>query len=150
MNVFKFLAFCAISCGVIAAGANAQIAEPTIITNVALIDGLGNAPVAAQDIVIEGGKITAIGATGTVKAPDGAAKIDGAGLTAMPGLIDMHTHLLGGWANGTVPGDEFLPNYDPQKVRRTLPERVDALWSPTICTKEAVWSPMNIKTPKRY
>ena len=67
-----------------------------MISNVTLIDGLRNQPVPGQDIAILDGKIAAIGATGAVKAPESATVIDGTGLTAMPGLIDMHVHVQGG------------------------------------------------------
>ncbi len=77
---------------------------PTIITNVTVIDGLGNAPVIGQDIVLDDGKIAAIAATGSVNAPNGALKVDGSGMTAMPGLMDLHIHIQGGWANGLIPG----------------------------------------------
>ena len=93
---------------------------PTIINNVSVIDGLGNQPVRNQDLLIENGKIAAIAPSGSVKAPSSALKIDARGLTAMPGLIDMHAHTLGGWANGTVSGKEFLPSYEMYKVRRNL------------------------------
>ena len=42
---------------------------PSLISNVTLIDGLGNQPVPGQDIAILDGKIAAIGAAGAVKAP---------------------------------------------------------------------------------
>ena len=71
---------------------NSAFSEPkyahtgsTLITNVTVIDGLGNEPVAGQDIALVDGKIAAIGATGGVNAPVDALKIDGTGMTAMPG-----------------------------------------------------------------
>jgi hypothetical protein len=75
----------------------------TIITNVAVIDGLGNPPVSGQDIILVDGKIAAIGATGSVKAPNGALKIDGTGMTAMPGLMDLHIHTQGGMGKRSDP-----------------------------------------------
>ncbi len=75
---------------------------PILIRNVTVIDGLGNDPVAGQDILIEDGKIATITETGVASAPSGAIEIDGAGLTAMPGLIDMHFHLKGGWSGGNA------------------------------------------------
>ncbi len=60
-----------------------------------MIDGLGNAPRENQDIVVAGGKIAAIGPAGSIDAPKDALKIDGKGMTAIPGLIDMHIHLNG-------------------------------------------------------
>ena len=48
---------------------------------------LGGEP---TDIAIEGGVITAIG---TDLAAPGATEVDAAGLIALPGLVDLHTHL---------------------------------------------------------
>ena len=44
-------------------------------------------------LVMEGGKITAVGKTGEVKIPAGAQVIDVSGMTVYPGLIDSETHL---------------------------------------------------------
>ena len=93
---------------------------PTIISNVIVIDGLGNEPVAAQDIAIFNGKIEAIGATGTVETPEGALTIDGTGLTAMPGLMDLHIHLQGGWANGLIPGERYEVRREDASVQQRL------------------------------
>lgn len=43
-------------------------------------------------IVIEGDRITAIGAAGEVAVPSGATVIDASGKTIMPGLVDAHAH----------------------------------------------------------
>ncbi|MCW2739688.1 MAG: dihydroorotase, multifunctional complex type, partial [Blastococcus sp.] len=44
----------------------------------------------AADILIKDGRIASIGENLTVP---GAETIDGAGLIALPGLVDLHTHL---------------------------------------------------------
>jgi imidazolonepropionase-like amidohydrolase len=44
-------------------------------------------------IILEGGKIVAVGAAGTVKIPANATKIDATGMTVYPGLIDSETNL---------------------------------------------------------
>ncbi|MEH6519397.1 MAG: amidohydrolase family protein [Halioglobus sp.] len=93
---------------------------PTIITNVAVIDGLGNPPVTGQDITLIDGKIAAIGATGSVKVPKGALKVDGTGMTAMPGLMDLHIHTQGGWANGLIPGERYKVRVDDESVQQRL------------------------------
>jgi imidazolonepropionase-like amidohydrolase len=93
---------------------------PTIITGVRIIDGLGNAPKEKQDIVLENGKIAGIGPSGSLKAPEGALKIDGKGLTAMPGLIDMHVHLYGGWGNGFIVGKRYEQTFDDKSIQQTL------------------------------
>ncbi|MBD2765444.1 dihydroorotase [Kocuria sp. cx-455] len=45
------------------------------------------------DLLIADGTIVAAGAPGSVAAPAGATVVDATGLIALPGLVDMHTHL---------------------------------------------------------
>jgi imidazolonepropionase-like amidohydrolase len=65
-----------------------------LIQNGRIIDGAGNAPVAGS-VLIEGDKITATGAEADAQAAkvDGLTPTDAAGMTVMPGLIDVHCHL---------------------------------------------------------
>jgi len=56
-----------------------------------LIDGTGAAPVRNAVIVIQGDRITAVGAN--VQVPAGATVIDLSGETVLPGFIDAHVHL---------------------------------------------------------
>jgi len=84
--------------------------EPILIKNITIIDGLGNPRASGQDILVEDGKIASIEANGVVTAPAGARTIDGTGLTAMPGLIDMHFHLKGGWSGGNALQEKYPPS----------------------------------------
>jgi imidazolonepropionase-like amidohydrolase len=93
---------------------------PTIISGIRVIDGLGNAPKENQDILVANGRIAAIGPSGSLRAPNDALEIDGKGMTALPGLIDMHIHLQGGWANGTIPGEKYEPKFDDASVQQRL------------------------------
>jgi imidazolonepropionase-like amidohydrolase len=45
------------------------------------------------DVVIEGDRIVAVGARGTVKIPAGAEVVDDSGKWIVPGLIDLHAHV---------------------------------------------------------
>jgi imidazolonepropionase-like amidohydrolase len=58
-----------------------------------LIVGDGSAPIEAGAFVVQNGQITAIGRTGDVKAPAGAARVDLAGKTVMPAMINTHVHI---------------------------------------------------------
>ena len=66
------------------------------ITNVRILDGLGgNRP--RGTLVIHDARIITVGDSRDVRLPKGARRMDGRGLTALPGLIDCHVHLcLGG------------------------------------------------------
>jgi imidazolonepropionase-like amidohydrolase len=58
-----------------------------------LIDGTGNDPINRGVIVVEGARIAAIGPEASTAIPRAALRVDLAGRTVMPGLIDCHVHL---------------------------------------------------------
>ncbi len=47
-----------------------------------------------QTVLIEGDRIVAIGAAGSIRLPKGVKRIPGGGRFLMPGLVDMHVHFL--------------------------------------------------------
>jgi imidazolonepropionase-like amidohydrolase len=63
------------------------------ITNVRVIDGTGAPARDAQTVVIEDGRISAVGPAASTRPPSGAQVIDGSGHTLIPGLIGLHDHL---------------------------------------------------------
>jgi imidazolonepropionase-like amidohydrolase len=66
----------------------------TVLEHVRVIDGTGAAARTDQTIVISGGKITAMGPSGSVQIPAGANRMDFTGYSALPGLVGMHDHLF--------------------------------------------------------
>jgi imidazolonepropionase-like amidohydrolase len=54
------------------------------------------APIPNGVLVVQGGKILAIGAEGAVQIPAGATIHDVTGKTILPGLVDTHSHIGGG------------------------------------------------------
>lgn len=64
----------------------------TAIINAMLIDGTGADPVERATVLVEGERITQVGAG--LAAPGDAEVIDAGGDTVMPGLIDCHVHML--------------------------------------------------------
>jgi len=58
-----------------------------------LIIGDASAPIQNGAFVVRGGRITAIGERGSIKAPAGAAHVDLTGKTVMPAMNNIHAHL---------------------------------------------------------
>jgi imidazolonepropionase-like amidohydrolase len=58
-----------------------------------VIIGDGRAPIENATIVVTGNRITAVGRAADVRVPAGATRVNLAGKTVMPGIIDTHTHL---------------------------------------------------------
>ena len=59
-----------------------------------LIDGFGGAPIPNSVIIVEGERIKAVGQVGTLAVPQGAEVISTEGMSVLPGLWDMHVHLM--------------------------------------------------------
>jgi imidazolonepropionase-like amidohydrolase len=62
------------------------------LTHVLLIDGTGAPPAQDQTIVMDRGKIGAVGKTGSVKVPPNAQVLDLTGHTVVPGFVGLHDH----------------------------------------------------------
>jgi imidazolonepropionase-like amidohydrolase len=82
------------------AGQNPAPAQPGPIafTGVTIVDVAAQDParalVANQTVVVTGATISAVGETSRVAVPDDARPVDAAGQFLIPGLWDMHAHLL--------------------------------------------------------
>lgn len=62
------------------------------LAHVRVIDGTGAAPRDDQTIVIEDGRIMAVGRAGKVRIPAGAEVLDLSGHTVIPGIVGLHDH----------------------------------------------------------
>jgi imidazolonepropionase-like amidohydrolase len=69
-------------------------APKVVLTHVRIIDGTGAPAVDDQNVVVEGGKITAIQKGADVAAAEGVTVLDLRGYTVMPGIVGMHNHLF--------------------------------------------------------
>src|SRR6266545_2708810 len=65
----------------------------TVFEGARVIVGDGRAPIENAAFVVNGTRITEVGRTGQVKVPAGAARVNLAGKTVMPAIIDTHNHL---------------------------------------------------------
>ncbi|MFC3443576.1 amidohydrolase family protein [Sphingobium rhizovicinum] len=70
---------------------------PTLIDHVLLFDSVDGQYLPDRAVLIADGKVAAVGAGGSIKAPAGATLIDGRGKTLTPGLWDAHQHVGDDW-----------------------------------------------------
>lgn len=59
-----------------------------------VIDGFGGSPIENGVVVIAGDRIVAVGRAGEVAVPPGVPIISTEGMSVLPGLADMHVHLM--------------------------------------------------------
>lgn len=82
---------------VLAAGAGViggQVrAVATVFDGARILDGNGGAPIEGGRLVVQDGRITAVGAPAAITAPAGAARVDLTGKTVMPAMINVHAHM---------------------------------------------------------
>jgi imidazolonepropionase-like amidohydrolase len=64
-----------------------------VFNHVTVLDMTGAAPRPNATVVVRDGRITAVGPSGKVAVPKGAAVVDGTGKFLIPGLWDMHAHI---------------------------------------------------------
>jgi imidazolonepropionase-like amidohydrolase len=79
------------------AAAPAFAAPPARVTALVggrLIDGYGGRPIDNSVVLISGERIQEVGRVGEVKIPAGAEVISTEGMSVLPGLWDMHVHLM--------------------------------------------------------
>ncbi len=90
-----------------------------------LIDGHGGPLLTNSVVLVDGQRITAIGQVGRLAVPSGARVVSTEGMFVLPGLWDMHVHLMlaghGNYAHWDVKYPPLLePQIIPATARQTL------------------------------
>lgn len=83
-----------------------------------LIDGFGSKPIRNSVIIIDGERIKAVGQVGSLAIPKGAEVISTEGMSVLPGLWDMHVHLM---INGHSDYAHWDKTYTPQFENVIMP-----------------------------
>jgi imidazolonepropionase-like amidohydrolase len=83
-----------------------------------LIDGYGSTPLRNSVVIIDGERIKAVGQVGTLAIPSGAEVISTEGMSVLPGLWDMHVHLM---INGHSDYAHWDKTYPPQMESVIMP-----------------------------
>jgi imidazolonepropionase-like amidohydrolase len=106
ISASRLVAGIVLSCGITAM---AQ-ADTVVVTADRMIDVLAGRIVDHPQITIVDGRITAV-ATHDSAVPAGARRVDLAGMTLLPGLIDMHTHITSDPRYGGYRRLDFTDNF---------------------------------------
>ncbi|WP_420462349.1 amidohydrolase family protein [Candidatus Palauibacter sp.] len=64
------------------------------LENVRVVDGTGGPILHDQTVLLQDGRIAAVGPSSAVSVPDGAERHDLSGHTVIPGMVGMHDHLF--------------------------------------------------------
>ncbi len=118
MSPKRFRSIILAACSLLLPAAIASAQEkPLAVVGAHLIPIVGE-PIDNGTLIVQGGKIIAVGAASAVKIPDGAQVIDAKGKTVMPGLVDTHSHIGGiGGADQSGPIQPDVRIYDSVNVR---------------------------------
>jgi imidazolonepropionase-like amidohydrolase len=85
----------ALTVAVLLFAAHARAQQPTLaLVGGRVLDGYGGPPIEDGVILIAGERITAVGRRGDVPVPEGVRVVSTEGMSVLPGLMDMHVHLM--------------------------------------------------------
>jgi imidazolonepropionase-like amidohydrolase len=89
-----------------------------------LIDGTGGTPVRDSVVLIRGQRIEKVGTTASLPVPAGYETVSTEGLTVLPGLWDLHVHLM---YAGHPDGRHWFDTYTSQFERVIMPASAEQL-----------------------
>lgn len=98
--------------------------EDVLIRNATVFDGLGG-EIKGGAVLIQGGKITAVGSEAAMTMPSGIKTIDATGKFVTPGIIDIHSHL------GAYPSPGIGAHQDGNEVSGPV--------TPEVWVEHSIW-----------
>ena len=122
------------------AGADVVAAEKKALVGGRLIDGLLGEPIADSVILVNGDKIEAIGTVDTLAVPDGYEEISTEGMSVLPGLWDMHVHLM---INGHSDYDHWDKTYPDRFASEIMPASAEQLLLAGVTTARDLGAPLD-------
>ena len=111
---------------------------PMALVGGTLIDGTGTAPVRDSVVLIRAGRIEALGTIDSLPVPAGYAAVSTDGMTVLPGLWDLHVHLMYG---GHPDSRHWFDTYTPQFERVIMPASAEQLLMAGVTTARDLAAP---------
>jgi len=119
--------FAAFTAALLATGLNAAAQEKPVAFTGARILTISGDPVADGVLVVQGGRIVAVGPAASTPVPAGADVRDARGKVIMPGLVDSHSHIGGSsGADGAGPIQPDVRVLDAIDVRHPSIQKAQA------------------------
>ena len=122
-RIAPFMLAISLSQWMAAAEAAAPPKQTIAITDVTVIDVRQDRVSRPRTVIVDDGRITAIGGSDLI--PEGAQRVDGRGRFLIPGLVDMHVHLFN-LSSHRPPNDWTFPLYVANGVTALREMRGDA------------------------
>ncbi len=117
----------------------AGAAERKALVGGTLVDGLGGSPVRDSVILVEGDTIQAVGTVESLAVPDGYEVISTEAMTVMPGLWEMHAHLM---LNGHSDYEHWRPAYRDRLADEIMPASAVQLLLAGVTTARDLGAPL--------
>ena len=113
--------------------------KPLAMVGGTLIDGTGNAPLRNSVVLIRGDRIEKIGTTDSLPVPRDYEAVSTEGLTVLPGLWDLHVHLM---YAGHPDARYWFDTYTPQFERIIIPASAEQMLMAGVTTVRDLAAPL--------
>ncbi len=130
----------AIALMIMTTAVSVQAAEKKALVGGRLIDGLLGQPIANSVILINGDSIEAIGTVDTLPVPSGYERISTEGMSVLPGLWDMHVHLM---INGHADYEHWDKTYVDRLASEIMPASAEQLLLAGVTTARDLGAPLS-------
>ena len=128
-----------IAAALLATSAAAEADGKKALVGGRLIDGLLGPPIANSVILIDGDRIEAVGTVDTLPVPPDYERISTEGMSVLPGLWDMHVHLM---INGHADYGHWDPTYLDRFATEIMPASAEQLLLAGITTARDLGAPL--------
>jgi len=108
----------ALCVAVVQAQPQADSARRIALVGGTLIDGYGGPPIQDSVILVQGERIESVGTVETLEIPSGYEVVSTEGMSVLPGLWDMHVHLM---INGHGDYDHWFSTYEDRFATDIMP-----------------------------